>query len=447
MNPPPFELSLLLCACAAALPFTILCATASAQGQPDVGVESLVAKIDAARGKAASPMSSLAVEGTLAIEFAGVPAAGYVMNGKFREVFAGADRARHVSDLGEQGGVLESGITADTAWEVDPVMGARVYAGAQAQTVRRHFALLRGASPRELYESIARVGTQELDGREHVLLRMTPAQGKADTWYVDPETGVVGRIDITLPASEGAQAVWGMDAEIETQVVLGDWRKVGGALHPYRRAVTMGPATFTFTSTKVEAGVRLEPREFTPPAAVLDLKNATATAEPIAGAAAAGADATAAASPYAIVARPAQSVASIRVKCSPQEISATLAVVLPEIMAHLNASGAKMTGVPFSRYHAFGAAEIDLEAGLPVAKPIAEKGRVKNSELPAGRTVTAWHIGPYEQLGDAHRSLQAYLEANRLKSRGGPWEVYWTDPGMVTDPSKWRTQLFMPIED
>ena len=30
---------------------------------------------------------------------------------------------------------------------------------------------------------------------------------------------------------------------------------------------------------------------------------------------------------------------------------------------------------------------MDIEAGLPIAKPIEEKGPVKNSELPGGRLV------------------------------------------------------------
>jgi effector-binding domain-containing protein len=59
----------------------------------------------------------------------------------------------------------------------------------------------------------------------------------------------------------------------------------------------------------------------------------------------------------------------------------------------------------------------------------------------------AWHVGPYEKLADAHQSLRAYVDAHRMQARGGLWEVYWTDPGIVPDPSKWRTQLFMPIED
>jgi AraC family transcriptional regulator len=105
-----------------------------------------------------------------------------------------------------------------------------------------------------------------------------------------------------------------------------------------------------------------------------------------------------------------------------------------------------MAGPPFSRYHAFGESEVDVEAGFPVAKPITEKGRIKNGELPAGKVVQGWHVGSYEKLSEAHEALRAHLAAKGLKARGGPWEVYWTDPGMVPDPAKWRTQLFAPIE-
>jgi effector-binding domain-containing protein len=55
-------------------------------------------------------------------------------------------------------------------------------------------------------------------------------------------------------------------------------------------------------------------------------------------------------------------------------------------------------------------------------------------------------VGPYDRLKDAHESLRKHVETNGLKPRGGPWEIYWTDPGVVPDPSKWRTQLFIPIE-
>ncbi len=431
------ELSSLPCAAfAAAVPLLVLCAGASAQGRLDAGAKALVEKIDAARGRSAKPEESLAVEGTLANTFEGTPSDGFVLKGTFREVSAGANRARHRIDLGDNG-VMESGITDDLVWEIDPVAGAKIYTGAPALTLRRYSTLLRGAGPGELYREIARAGSQKLDGREHAVLRMTPPEGKADTWYVDAETSRVGRIDITLPVYEGAQYVWGMDEEIETQVTFGDWKSIGGVAYSHRRAVKMGPATFTFTCTKIEPGPKLDTGSFALPESVLKLRKrpASKTTSGPGGAA------------YEIVEREAQPVASIRVKCKPNEISASLAEVYPEVMAHLASTGEKMAGVPFSRYHDMSGADIDLEAGIPVAKPFAEKGRVKNGELPAGKAVVAWHVGPYEKLAGAHQSLRAYLDAHHLKARGGPWEVYWTDPGMVPDPSKWRTQLFQPIED
>ena len=429
--------SLPSCAFAAVVPLLLFCARASAQARIDTDAKAMVEKIDAARGRSAKPQESLAVEGTFAITFEGTPSDGAVLSGTFRDVFSGASRAKHRGDLGDNG-VMESGITEELVWEVDPASGAKLYTGVPALTLRRYFAILRGATgPSELYREIARAGSQELDGRSHAVLRMTPPEGKADTWYVDAETGRVGRIDITLPVPEGGQLVWGLDAEIEMQLTFGDWKTIGGLAYPHRRAMKMGPATFTYTCAKIEPGAKVEPGSVAPPESVLELRNKPAPQE----ASAAGAP------EYQVVDREAQPVASIRVKCKPSEISATLAEVYPEILAHLSSSGVKMAGVPFSRYHDMGNDEIDLEAGIPVANPIAEKGRVKNGELPAGKAVMTWHVGPYERLAEAHQSLRAYVDANHLKTRGGPWEVYWTDPGMVPDPSKWRTQLFLPIEN
>jgi effector-binding domain-containing protein len=424
------------CLFASAVPVLLFCAGASAQARIDADASVLVGKIDAARGRSGKPAETLAVEGTLAVTFEGTPANDEtVLKGTFREVYSGASRAGHRIDLGELGGVLESGMTEDLVWEIDPVAGAKIHSGAPATALRRYSALLRGAGPSELYREIARAGSQDLDGRAHVLLRMTPPEGKADTWYVDAETGRVGRVDISLPVTEGGQLVWGMDEAIENQVTFGDWKPVGGVLFPHRRRVKMGPATYTFTCTKVEPGPKVDPSSLGPPDSVTKLRNRPA---PKAASATGG---------YQVVEREAQPVASIRVKCKPGDMSSKLAELFPEICGHLASTGAKMTGLPYTRYHDTSASEIDLEAGIPVVKPFAEKGRVKNGELPAGKAVMAWHLGPYEKLAEAHRSLRAYLDANRLKPRGAPWEIYWTDPGMVPDPSKWRTQLFLPVEE
>jgi effector-binding domain-containing protein len=435
MNPLASELSFLLCACAATLSAFVPCAAAPAQAQAAAEVEALLAKIEAVRGRPGQAPAGLAIEGTFAVTFAGSPSSEPVAQGKFREVFAGAERARHTSDMGEFG-KMERGVTEQLAWELDPSMGPKVFTGAQAAVVRRSFAVQRGASPRELYAKIERTGVHDIDGREHVVLRMIPAQGKPDTWYVDAATGTLARIDTMLPAPESADATWDMSDWIEAHLTFSDWKTVGAVQFPHRRTLAMGPATVTNVCSKIDAGAQIESASFTPPDAVHKVKDkpspkiTDADGKPV----------------YQLVERESQSVASIRTKCKPSEISATLAELLPEVMAHLNATGAKMAGAPFSRYHAFGPEMIDLEAGIPVSQPITENGRVKNSELPAGKAVTVWHIGPYEKLTGAHEGLQAYLAANKLTASGGPWELYWTDPGLVPDPAKWRTQLFVAVQ-
>jgi len=105
-----------------------------------------------------------------------------------------------------------------------------------------------------------------------------------------------------------------------------------------------------------------------------------------------------------------------------------------------------MAGVPFTLYHRVDGDQIDAEAGIPVVSPIEDKGRVKASELPAGRTLMTWHSGPYDQLTGAHQKLRDHAAEQKLTPRAGPWESYWTDPGMVPDPARWKTQLFLPVE-
>jgi effector-binding domain-containing protein len=84
---------------------------------------------------------------------------------------------------------------------------------------------------------------------------------------------------------------------------------------------------------------------------------------------------------------------------------------------------------------------------MQVKAAIQPKGRVKAAVLPAGKAVVAWHLGPYEKLGDTHARIQAYCEEHGLEQRAAPWEEYWTDPGMEPDPSKWRTKIVMPVKE
>lgn len=431
--PPDLGLPLLLGA--VALLSSVLCAQAPATARPapDPAVTALLDRI--ARTRGISPRATartVVATGEFVVTFAGVPEP--VGKGVFTDTFAGADRARHTSDMGDFGR-MEKGMLGELVWEVDPAMGAKVRGGAGADAVRRYFACLRGDDPRPLYREITRVGTERVDDRELTVLRLVPTEGKPDTWFVDADATLV-RVDTALPAPESADAAFGMADLMDTQITFADWRQVDGGRFPFRRELRMGQAVVTSVCKQIAVDAPVDNAVFAPPPAVTKLG-------PEPGAPAFGPDGK---PNYQVVERQAQPVASIRVKIKPGEISAQLGILLPEVLAHLNAVGARMAGPPFSRYHGVSDTEIDLEAGIPVAQPFAAKGRVQNGELPAGKVVSCWHVGPYDGLTAAHAGLQAHLAKNGLKARGGVWEVYWTDPGMVPDPAKWKTQLFAPVQ-
>jgi effector-binding domain-containing protein len=141
--------------------------------------------------------------------------------------------------------------------------------------------------------------------------------------------------------------------------------------------------------------------------------------------------------------------ATIRFRTPPgPAMGAKLGEVLPEIWTHLQRVGAGVTGPPFSLYRGMGDGTFDVEAGLPVAAPIAAAGRITPGTLPGGRAAVTWHVGPYDRLGNAFAAIERWrLERDHSVSwqEHAPWEVYWTDPGQEPDPEKWRTEVIWPL--
>ena len=79
-----------------------------------------------------------------------------------------------------------------------------------------------------------------------------------------------------------------------------------------------------------------------------------------------------------------------------------------------------------------------VDFGVQVIRPFAQSGEVFSTETPAGRVASGLHIGPYERLGETHRAIQAWREANNAKFAGKSWEIYgdWSD-----DSSKLETRV------
>jgi effector-binding domain-containing protein len=73
----------------------------------------------------------------------------------------------------------------------------------------------------------------------------------------------------------------------------------------------------------------------------------------------------------------------------------------------------------------------NVEVGVQVSGPFEPADRVIASTLPGGLVATATHTGPIGEIGDTHRAVREWSEANGYRLTGARWEVY-GDPDPAT---------------
>ena len=67
---------------------------------------------------------------------------------------------------------------------------------------------------------------------------------------------------------------------------------------------------------------------------------------------------------------------------------------------------------------------VDVEFGVGIKATFAPVGIVQPVALPVGEVATTTHIGPYNELGAAHKAIVVWCRANARTPAGPRWEVY-----------------------
>lgn len=130
------------------------------------------------------------------------------------------------------------------------------------------------------------------------------------------------------------------------------------------------------------------------------------------------------------------------------QLQPTLAECLPAVFGHCMASGIAFAGPPFTRYVEMGPGMVTIECGMPVVDAEAPvTGDIQRGTLPGGDLAVAVHHGAYDRLGETHGALEQWIDAQGLRSAGGLWETYLTDPGEHPDPADWRTEVCWPVSE
>jgi len=354
------------------------------------------------------------------------------VKGTFEEVWLAPDRASSSVEWGSMKLIL--GTAGAFSWSHDRAMGIMITEGDEQLVMRRSFDLGRRAGWKEMYVSAETLGTEELadlGGRKHYKLSMKPAVGESETWWVDAETFDLGAVETSLPDMTGGA--------FKIHYYYSDFREVQGIRFPYMKLMKMGvdPTRFEYHYESIEVNAAVKPEQVAPSAEVLAALKDPTKRIPMP---------SANADECSIEEIAAQPVLSIRVTIAADAVSKTLATLIPEALGVMTEMGGQLSGPPYCRFHSMEADKVDLEAGVPLKKKVEGKGRVKATELPAGKTATTWHVGSYDSVSKSQARLAAWLKEKSLQTSGGHWEVYWTDPGVEPDSTKWRTRIYWPLK-
>ena len=158
-----------------------------------------------------------------------------------------------------------------------------------------------------------------------------------------------------------------------------------------------------------------------------------------------------------IVTRAEQPYVAIRARVTMAELGG-LGARFGEVFGWLGARGLAPAGAPFFKYNLIDmTAELEVEAGVPVAAAVDGDDRVVSGVLPAGRYATLTHVGHPSELVEVTKALLDWAAQQGLRwdmppaDGGERWgcrlEIYLTDPSQEPDMSKWQTQLAFRLAD
>ncbi len=138
-----------------------------------------------------------------------------------------------------------------------------------------------------------------------------------------------------------------------------------------------------------------------------------------------------------------QATAVRRTVLVPAQLTDFVPRACAEVATYLFRRGIPPSGYPFARGHRVHDDLIEVEAGFPVAAPIAGSGLVRPSTLPAGPAVVEKYKGAHEKIGPARQAIDDWLQTEGADRDGDSWEIYHDLP--TCDDLGGRIEVVQPI--
>lgn len=123
-----------------------------------------------------------------------------------------------------------------------------------------------------------------------------------------------------------------------------------------------------------------------------------------------------------------QPTLSIRVRTSFANLPKEIGKAYGAICAYLEELGEAPSDAPFTAYYNMDMDDLDVEMGFPVSKPLAGKGEIKASVVPAGKQASCMHKGSYEKMAPTYEALTAWVAEKGMEPTGIVYEYYYNAP-------------------
>jgi hypothetical protein len=159
-------------------------------------------------------------------------------------------------------GKIERGTDGEVAWEKSMTTGPRIIEGEERVQFMRGVEFDVITRWREFYEKAECVGVENVNEKPAYKVVITPKEGDPETWYLDKESGLTIRVDITVQSPMG---------EVPVQSFHSDYREVDGIRMPHKvEATVMGQAR-VMTIESVEHNSEIPDDRFALPAEIREL--------------------------------------------------------------------------------------------------------------------------------------------------------------------------------
>lgn len=140
-----------------------------------------------------------------------------------------------------------------------------------------------------------------------------------------------------------------------------------------------------------------------------------------------------------------QPAVAIRTHAAVEALSDVLGKSYGALAGYLSEVGEAPAGAPYVAYYNMDMANLDIEIGFPIARPVSGRDEILAVEIPGGPVARCLYTGTYQEIGAAYDALSQWVTAQGDEPTGVSYEFYLNDP-TETPPAELQTQIVFPLK-